>query len=207
MRIRRISRILWPTPFLIRYFFSPLLAAPCSAAALALQLAFQFQLPANCGRPSTVHKILLIRKIRMNPWFRLPLLLLPKLALGQAPTPLRPTYCNPLNLDYGYTPFPEFSTAGRHRATADPVITLFEDKYYLFSTNQKGYWWSDDLASWHFLARSFLKPENTVFDDLRAPAVVAPHGTLLVIGSSHQPNFALWMSTNPQAAWAVSKAK
>jgi xylan 1,4-beta-xylosidase len=34
------------------------------------------------------------------------------------------TYCNPINIDYGYTPIPDFSEAGRHRATADPVITL-----------------------------------------------------------------------------------
>jgi xylan 1,4-beta-xylosidase len=116
---------------------------------------------------------------------------------------VRPTYCNPLNLDYGYTPFPEFSTAGRHRATADPVISLFKGDYYLFSTNQKGYWWSPDLASWHFVARSFLKPENKVLDDLCAPAVRAMGDTLFVLGSSHNPDFALWRSTDPKAnKWA-----
>ena len=128
------------------------------------------------------------------------LLLWPLLGLSQPGSSLsRPTYCNPLNLDYGYTPFPEYSAAGRHRATADPVITLFRGKYYLFSTNQRGYWWSESLASWHFLERSFLKPENKVLDNLCAPAVVALHDTLLVVGSSHEPNFALWMSTSPQA--------
>ena len=45
------------------------------------------------------------------------------------------TYCNPMNLDYGFTPIPNFSEQGRHRATADPVITFFKDRYYLFSTN------------------------------------------------------------------------
>ena len=48
------------------------------------------------------------------------------------------TYCNPLNLDYGYTPIPNFSEWGRHRATADPVIVLYKGDYYLFSTNQWG---------------------------------------------------------------------
>ncbi|RZL06159.1 MAG: hypothetical protein EOO62_19450, partial [Hymenobacter sp.] len=123
------------------------------------------------------------------------LLLAPTLALAQ-PTP-RPTYCNPLNLDYGYTPFENFSTAGRHRATADPVITLFKGTYYLFSTNQKGYWHSPDLANWQFIGRTFLKPENTVLDDLCAPAVRAVGDTLLVIGSTNKPDFALWMSTDP----------
>ena len=42
------------------------------------------------------------------------------------------TYCNPINLDYGYTPIPNFSEQGRHRATADPVISLFKGNYYLF---------------------------------------------------------------------------
>ena len=32
------------------------------------------------------------------------------------------TYCNPINIDYGYTPFEVFSKQGKHRATADPVI-------------------------------------------------------------------------------------
>lgn len=129
------------------------------------------------------------------------LALLPAPAFSQpvAPPPPRPTYCNPLSLDYGYTPFPEFSTGGRHRATADPVITLFKGDYYLFSTNQQGYWRSPDLANWHFIGRSFLKPENKVLDDLCAPAVRAVGDTLLVIGSSHEANFALWRSTDPQA--------
>lgn len=34
------------------------------------------------------------------------------------------TYCNPINIDYGYTPIPNFASQGHHRATADPVITL-----------------------------------------------------------------------------------
>ncbi|MEQ8531704.1 MAG: xylosidase, partial [Imperialibacter sp.] len=63
------------------------------------------------------------------------------------------TYCNPINIDYGYTPIPNFSEMGRHRATADPVITVFKGKYYLFSTNQWGYWWSDNMYQWNFVPR------------------------------------------------------
>jgi hypothetical protein len=108
------------------------------------------------------------------------------------------TYCNPINLDYGYTPIPNFSEMGRHRATADPVITLFKDKYYLFSTNQWGYWWSDDMASWNFVPRKFLKPWHKVYDELCAPATLVLGDTLLVIGSTYTKNFPLWMSKNPQ---------
>lgn len=72
----------------------------------------------------------------------------------------RPTYCNPLNLDYAYTSIPELTAAGRHRTTADPVITLYKNDYYLFTTNQEGYWWSHDLGTWTFVGHSFLKPEQ-----------------------------------------------
>jgi hypothetical protein len=37
------------------------------------------------------------------------------------------TFCNPLNLDYGW------STKG-YRHAADPMVVLFKDRYYLFTT-------------------------------------------------------------------------
>ena len=57
------------------------------------------------------------------------------------------TYCNPVNLDYGYCPIPDFVVNGRHRTSADPVIVLYKGDYYLFATNQQGYWWSADLQT------------------------------------------------------------
>ncbi|MGZ8510298.1 MAG: xylosidase, partial [Chitinophagaceae bacterium] len=45
--------------------------------------------------------------------------------------PQQKTYCNPINIDYGYTPIPNFSEWGRHRATADPVIVTYKGDYYL----------------------------------------------------------------------------
>ncbi|MBC6605409.1 family 43 glycosylhydrolase [Hymenobacter sp. BT188] len=113
-------------------------------------------------------------------------------------SPGQRTYCNPLNLDYGYTPIPDFAVSGKHRATADPVITLYKGDYYLFSTNQWGYWHSKDLYSWKFVSRSFLKPHHKVYDDLCAPAVFVMGDTLLVFGSTHEKNFPIWMSTNPK---------
>ena len=108
------------------------------------------------------------------------------------------TFCNPLNIDYGYTPIPNFSESGRHRATADPVITMYKGDYYLFSTNQWGYWWSSDMLNWHFIHRSFLKPWHHVYDDLCAPATLVLGDTLLVVGSTYMKNFPIWMSTNPK---------
>ncbi|MGE5805900.1 MAG: family 43 glycosylhydrolase [Ignavibacteria bacterium] len=107
------------------------------------------------------------------------------------------TYCNPLNIDYAYNAIPDFTVNGNHRATADPVIVLFKDKYYLFSTNQYGYWWSDDLYNWKFIYRKFLKPYHKVYDELCAPAAAAVGDTLFLIGSTYTKDFPLWMSTDP----------
>ncbi len=57
------------------------------------------------------------------------------------------TYCNPLNLDYAYNAIPNFTEWGKHCTTADPLIVLFKDNYFLFLHNQHGYWWSSDLFS------------------------------------------------------------
>jgi xylan 1,4-beta-xylosidase len=108
------------------------------------------------------------------------------------------TYCNPINLDYGYTPIPNFSQQGKHRATADPVIVTYKGDYYLFSTNQWGYWWSSDLYNWTFVSKSFLRPEHKVYDDLCAPSVWIQGDTMLVFGSTYSRNFPIWMSTNPK---------
>ncbi|MEP6673835.1 MAG: family 43 glycosylhydrolase [Ferruginibacter sp.] len=110
------------------------------------------------------------------------------------------TYCNPINIDYGYTPIPNFSEWGRHRATADPVIVNYKGDFYLFSTNQWGYWWSSDMSKWNFVSKKFLRPWNTgTYDELCAPAVGIVGDTMLVFGSTYTNKFTLWMSTNPKA--------
>jgi len=108
------------------------------------------------------------------------------------------TYCNPINIDYGYTPIPNFSTWGKHRATADPVIVNYKGDYYLFSTNQWGYWWSKDMNNWNFVSKRFLRPWHNVYDELCAPAVGIVGDTMLVFGSTYSKNFTLWMSTDPK---------
>jgi hypothetical protein len=109
------------------------------------------------------------------------------------------TYCNPINIDYGYTPIPNFSTWGRHRATADPVIVNYKGDYFLFSTNQWGYWWSSDMSNWNFVSKKFLRPWHNVYDELCAPAVGIVGDTMLVFGSTYSKNFTLWMSTDPKS--------
>ena len=108
------------------------------------------------------------------------------------------TYCNPVNLDYGYTPFPSFAEWGKHRATADPVIVNYKGDFYLFSTNQWGYWWSPDMLNWNFVSRKFLRPWNNTRDELCAPGVGILGDTMIVFGSTYTSNFTLWMSTDPK---------
>ncbi|OPC59087.1 xylosidase [Elizabethkingia miricola] len=107
------------------------------------------------------------------------------------------TYANPVNVDYGYTPIPNFATQGKHRATADPVIVTFKGKYFMFSTNQWGYWWSGDMLNWKFVSRKFLLPQHKVYDELCAPAVFIMKDAMYVIGSTHNPDFPIWKSTDP----------
>lgn len=109
------------------------------------------------------------------------------------------TYCNPINIDYGYTPIPNFTEWGHHRATTDPVIVNYKGDYYLFSTNQWGYWWSHDILNWNFISGKFLRPWNAGYDELCAPAVGIVGDTMIVFGSTYTKNFTLWMSTNPKA--------
>lgn len=110
------------------------------------------------------------------------------------------TYCNPVNIDYGYTPIPNFAQWGKHRATADPVIVNYKGDFYLFSTNQWGYWWSSDMLNWKFISKKFLRPWNTgTYDELCAPAVGIIGDTMIVFGSTYTSKFTIWMSTNPKA--------
>ena len=140
-------------------------------------------------------RVILLLAILMNG------LIFNEILQAQKPTTTLPdrqaTYCNPINIDYGYCPIPNFVQNGKHRATADPIIAVYDHKYFLFSTNQWGYWWSTDMKDWKFIPRKFLRSWNGVYDELCAPATVVLGDSLLVIGSTYAKNFSLWYSTNP----------
>jgi hypothetical protein len=122
------------------------------------------------------------------------------IAADHRPPPLATasTYCNPINIDYGYCPIPNFVENGKHRATADPAITAFKGDFYLFSTNQHGYWRSSDMSQWTFVPRKFLKPHHQVYDELCAPATLVMDRALHVLGSTYTHDFPVWKSMNPQ---------
>ena len=63
------------------------------------------------------------------------------------------TFCNPLNLNYAYRVYDDIENQRSPICleAADPVIVVFEDEYYLFSSITKGYWVSDNLTNWNFI--------------------------------------------------------
>jgi hypothetical protein len=127
----------------------------------------------------------------------LPVLIVLLVAARAAPA-AQSTYCNPVNLDYGYCPIPNFVTNGKHRTTADPVIVRYHGDFYLFSTNQWGYWWSEDMLRWNFVPRKFLKPDAKVYDELCAPAAWVMDDALYLVGSTHTKDFPIYVSKNPR---------
>ena len=83
------------------------------------------------------------------------------------------TFCNPMNLDYGWGCFQKREK--KARTAADPVIVLFKDKYYLFTTMDiGGYRVSDDSITWKDV---YFNPEIHAsaldIDHYVAPAVAA----------------------------------
>lgn len=83
------------------------------------------------------------------------------------------TFCNPMNLDYGWGCFQKREK--KARSAADPVIVLFKGKYYLFTTMDiGGYRVSDDLITWKNV---YFNPEVQAsaldVDHYVAPAVAA----------------------------------
>lgn len=87
------------------------------------------------------------------------------------------TFCNPVNLPYRFMLIPE----GRGvREAADPVVTGFGGRYYLFASKSGGYWHTVDFAQWTFvpIADSVLPIEDY------APALFERDGWLYYVGST-----------------------
>lgn len=88
------------------------------------------------------------------------------------------TFCNPLNLPY------HFQAPGPvRREAADPVIVLYQDKYWLFASKQIGYWWSDDLLSWRQVLPTGLPLSEY------APSITVVNGRLVYMSSGNKGAF------------------
>lgn len=86
--------------------------------------------------------------------------------------------CNPLDLAYRYqdvrTPF-----AGRsvHREAADPTVVFYRDRYFMFASMTRGFWYSEDLVEWTY------RPSEKIPAIDYAPDVREVDGTLLFTAS------------------------
>ena len=113
------------------------------------------------------------------------------------------TYCNPMNLGYAYERAPGDESHEAYRSAADPTLVNHKGVYYLFATNQDGYWWSDDLLKWNFIYNPL--PPNESGDDMCAPAAWSKGDTLMLINSTwaHVP---LYYSTDPKKGFSKKLA-
>lgn len=113
------------------------------------------------------------------------------------------TYCNPMNIDYAYEREWPGQKHESFRSTADPAMVNHLGTYYLFSTNQFGYWWSDDLVKWNYVYNPL--PPNESGDDMCAPAAWSHGDTLMLINSSWK-NTPLYYSTDPKKGFSKTLA-
>jgi len=86
------------------------------------------------------------------------------------------TFCNPINIGYNYTTYNHNGIPVSRRSSADPVIITYKGEYYLFATNQAGFFWSKDMSDWNFVYGSFQRQPGD--DDQCAPAAWVVNDTL-----------------------------
>ncbi len=76
-------------------------------------------------------------------------------------------FCNPLNTSYAY----QFNQSGDkcslNRESADPSMVLFQGKYYLFPSMNRGFFVSEDLAAWRFCPYGSELPAYDYAPDVR----------------------------------------
>ncbi len=109
--------------------------------------------------------------------------------------PSTTTYCNPLNISYNYEPFNDnVKRGGCFRSTADPMAIVYKGKYLLFSTNQGGYHYSDNLSDWDFRTATFQR--HPTDDDVCAPSAWVSGDTLYYTGSTYE-GLPIWYTVAP----------
>lgn len=85
-----------------------------------------------------------------------------------------------------------FQTSSRlsYREAADPVITMYKGKYFLFASHNGGYWYSDDMLNWKFIPIKSLPIEDY------APDVITINDTTYYMGSASVKKN-IYYTTNP----------
>ncbi len=122
---------------------------------------------------------------------------------GQTKKGVVKTFCNPINLPYNF----QGDGGITRREAADPTIVLYKNKYWLFASKQKGYWFSDDMLTW-----SFVKPEGLPLE-VYAPSVTVVNDKLIFFGgnntgafTTNDPFIGKWTNVNRFAAGCTDPA-
>lgn len=107
------------------------------------------------------------------------------------------TFCNPVNIPYNFEPYNNNSKDGNSfRSAADPMLSNYKGEYFLFATNQGGFYWSKNLSQWNFVFSSFQRLPTD--DDECAPAAYVSGDTLFYAGSTYL-GLPIWYSTDPKS--------
>lgn len=72
------------------------------------------------------------------------------------------TFCNPMDINYRFQP----RGIKAYREAADPLITKYKGKYFLFASHSGGYWYSDNMLNWKFIPIKSLPIEKYAPDIL-----------------------------------------
>ena len=83
----------------------------------------------------------------------------------------------------------QLASPNNYREAADPVATIYNDRYYLFVSKSDGYWSSDDMQHWKHIRTNVLPM------DLYAPTCMVYNNELYWMTSDLN---SLWKTSNPE---------
>jgi len=110
--------------------------------------------------------------------------------LNSVPEEYRDFVANVMKQPGGMTAYMErFAKTDNYREAADPVVSVYNDRYYLFVSKSDGYWSSDDMQHWKHIRTSVLPM------DLYAPTSMVYNGELYWMTSDLN---SLWKTSNPE---------
>jgi hypothetical protein len=90
----------------------------------------------------------------------------------------------------GFSPGgPRVDNSAGAREAADPVVTIYKDRYYLFPSKSRGYWSSDDMQHWKYI------PVTKMPVDLYAPTTMVYKNELYWMTSDINE---LYKTTDPE---------
>lgn len=95
------------------------------------------------------------------------------------------TFCNPMDINYRFQP----RGIKAYREAADPLITKYKGKYFLFASHSGGYWYSDNMLNWKFI------PIKSLPIEYYAPDILIKGDTVFYTSSIKKKSY-IHYSTN-----------